>query len=276
MKLFNPYSLGTNICKGYELDEALDIVKESGFECAELSSIVNMCEHINPDNITPEYAQQVKEMLEKKGMSCYAVSGHVDLTEDKQFHDFLKKVEFAGRIGAHIINTNSGPKSRRDVFYKNMSSIIKAAEKWNVVIGLESHGDIVDTAQDSVEVFEYFHHPLVRLNYDTGNTLFYSEGKVKIEEDIKYGLPYLEHLHLKDIKIEGNNVRYCPIGEGDVNFPAVFDVLKSLKREIPCGLEIPVHVRGVLGKIVPVGTPMPREDIVAAVRSSTNYIDSIL
>ena len=272
MDLLEPVSLGTNLCKGYSLDQALDIVKSCGFTYAELSSIVNMCEHIDPKEITPEYASQVKVLLDEKGLKCYAVSGHVDLTDDEQFHDFLKKIEFAGRIGASIINTNSGPRKNLDIFYRNMRTVIAAAEKWNVVIGLESHGDIVDTAQNSMDVFRYFHHPLVRLNYDTGNVLFYNPTGVKIEEDIKYGFEYLAHLHLKDISIRGNQVAYMPIGAGDVNFPAVFQTLQSLGRTLPCGYEIPVHVRGVLGMIKPVNTPMPVEAIRQAVRQSVDYV----
>ena len=276
MNLFEPVSLGTNLCKGYSLSDALDLVKECGFEYAELSSIINMCEHIDPKDITEEYAAQVKALLESKGMKCYAVSGHVDLTIEEQFQDFLKKIEFAGRIGAAIINTNSGPLERIDIFYKNMSKAIAAAEKWNVIIGLESHGDIVNTAKDSVQIFRRFNHPLVRLNYDTGNTLFYSAGKVCVAEDIKYGLEYLSCLHLKDIKIRGNDVAYVPIGEGDVDFAPFFEVLRQLNRPIPCGYEIPVHVRGVLGAIGPKDTPMPREQILAAAKKSTAYVAQLL
>lgn len=274
MRLFEPFSLGTNLCKGYSLGEALDLVKEAGFAYAELSSIVNMCEHIEPGRITPEYADEVKGMLEARGLKCHAVSGHVDLTIDAQFSDFLKKIEFAGRIGARIVNTNSGPLERLDVFHRNMPAIIAQAEKWNVVIGLESHGDIISTARDSAPIFKRYHHPLVRLNYDTGNTLFYSNGAVKIEEDLPYGLEYLEHIHLKDIAIFDGRVEYRPIGDGDVNFPAIFEVLKGLGRPIPCGLEIPVHVKGVLGAIAPVGTPMPRASILEAARRSVQYINS--
>jgi len=276
MNLFKPFSLGTNLFKGYSLEDALDLVKEAKFEYAELSSIVNMCEHIDPKLITREYAMEVKGMMERKGLKCYAVSGHVDLTEEDQFQDFLKKIEFSGLIGAKIINTNSGPASRLDIFKKNMSRIIETAEKWNVVIGLESHGDIVSTARESLEIFRYFNHPLVRLNYDTGNTLFYRNGRINIEEDIKYGLEFLEHIHLKDIIITGQNVEYCPIGDGDVNFPAVFNVLKQMERLIPCGLEIPVHVKGVLGAIKPINTPMPKSKALEAVERSVNYVNSLL
>lgn len=269
---FSPFSLGTNLCKGYPLPQALDLVKKCGFRYVEISSIINMCEHVRPEEMTAEYAVQVKEMLNERGLQCHAFSGHVDLTEENQYYDFLRKIEFAARIGAKFINTNSGPVDRTDLFYKHMKKIIEAAEKWNIVIGLESHGDIISTAKDSVAIFEYFNHPLVRLNYDTGNTLFYSAGAVKVEEDIKYGLPYLSHIHLKDITIQNGHVAYCPIGDGDVPFAAFFDALSAMPGEIPCGLEIPVHVRGTLAQISPVGTPMSQSDIIAAAEKSVGYV----
>lgn len=276
MKLFEPFSLGTNLCLGYTLEEALGLVKQSGFEYAELSSIVNMCEHIDPKKINDEYIAEVRELLNKTGIKCHAVSGHVDLTIKEQFEDFLKKIEFAGKIGARIINTNSGPVERIDIFHKNMVKIIETAEHYNVIIGLESHGDIISTAKDSMHIFKRYNHPLVRFNYDTGNTLFYCNGNIKVEEDIKYGLEYMDHIHLKDIHIEGNKVEYRPIGKGDVNFEKVFEVLKSLGKPIPCGLEIPTHVKGVLGKIGPTDVPMSKEAILADVKQSVDYVNTLL
>jgi sugar phosphate isomerase/epimerase len=117
---------------------------------------------------------------------------------------------------------------------------------------------------------------LVRLNYDTGNTYFYCNGRLKIEEDIKYGEEYLAHIHLKDITIKDNKVEYVPIGDGDVNFPPIFEWLKNLGHSIPCGLEIPVHVKGVSGSIKPTGVPMSKQDILTAVSRSVNYVNSLL
>lgn len=266
------FSLATNLCKGYSLEDALYIVKKCGFDNVEISSIVNMCEHVTPQEMNAEYAAKVKEMMNNSALSCYAFSGHVDLTEDGQYQDFLKKIEFAAQIGAKIINTNSGPIDKKDIFFKNMVKIIEVAEKWGIIIGLESHGDIVSTAKDSVSIFEHFNHPLVRLNYDTGNTLFYSRGTVRVEEDIKYGLPYLAHLHLKDITIRNGKVEYCAIGKGDIAFPQFFEALKDCKQEIPCGFEIPVHVKGDLDLLKPVGTPMSETDIFAAAKTSLDYV----
>jgi sugar phosphate isomerase/epimerase len=275
MALFEPFSLGTNLCMAYSLGEALDIVKEGGFNYAELSSIIHMCEHVEPALMVPEYAVIIKNLLDSKGMKCYAVSGHVDPTYDDQCDMLIKKMEFAGRLGAKIVNTNAGTKARIDDFWKNLKKLIPVAEQWNIIIGFESHGDIVNTAQDSISIFKKINHPLVRLNYDTGNTYFYCNGKIKVEEDIKYGEEYLAHIHLKDITIRDNKVAYVPIGDGDVNFPPIIEWLKSLGRSIPCGLEIPVHVKGVLGSIKPTGVPMPKQDILSVVSRSVNYINSL-
>jgi sugar phosphate isomerase/epimerase len=125
-------------------------------------------------------------------------------------------------------------------------------------------------------IFREFNHPLVRLNYDTGNTYFYCNGDIKIEEDIKYAEEYLSHVHLKDIRVRGAMVEYCPIGEGDLDFAAIIVWLKSLGRTIPCGLEIPVQCSGVLGNIVQKNYPLHRDVIKKAVAHSTDYVDRLL
>ena len=276
MEFFNPYSLGTNLCMGYTLEEALDILKTNGFDHAEISSIYNMCEHVEPGKMTPEYAEGIKTMLEQKKMKCYAVAGHVDPTYDEQCAMLLKKLEFAGRIGAKIVNTNAGARGREKELFENLKKLIPMAEKWNVIIGLESHGDIIHTAQESVAIFKKINHPLVRFNYDTGNTYFYCNGNVQIEEDIKYGEEYLAYIHLKDIRIRGDQVEYVPIGEGDLNFPKLFEWLKSLGRTLPCGLEIPIHVKGVLGNIKPAGVPLPKDIIAKAISNSVSCVNSLI
>jgi len=276
MALFKPLSLGTNLCMGYSLGEALDILKENSFTYAELSSIIRMCEHVEPALMVPEYAVIIKDLLDSKGMSCYAVAGHVDPTYDDQCDMLVRKLEFAGRIGAKIVNTNAGSTGRVDEFWRNLKKLIPVAEKWNVIIGFESHGDIVHTAQESVAIFKKINHPLVRFNYDTGNTYFYCNGSIRIEEDIKYGAEFMTYLHLKDISFGNNKVEYVPIGDGDINFPKIFEWLKSLGREIPCSFEIPVHVKGVPGNIRPTGVALSRADIQAAVSRSITYVNSLL
>lgn len=274
--LFDPLSLGTNIAKGYSLDNALSIVKNCGFEYVEIASIAGFCEHVAPANMDSEYADRVKKMLSEHGLKVHALAGHLDLTVESDLKDFLRKMDFAKRIGAKIVNTNSGPLQRMNEFKAAIKQVIKTAEKLEIKVGLESHGDIIGTAKSSVNIFKEINHPLIRFNYDTGNTYYHSKGQVSVQEDIKYGLPYIEHIHLKDVSIRGDRAQYRPIGEGDIDFKEVFKAIKSMGKPVACGLEIPVFARGTLSALSSEDAPISLEAITSAVESSMKNINSIL
>ena len=274
--MFNSFSIGTNIAMGYSIEDALALLKKAGFARVEISSIAGMCEHADPRCMDERYAVKFTELLAQSGLTCSALAGHVDLTEPVQLEHFLRKIEFAARIGAPIVNTNSGPLSRLDDFRKNIRKVIAQAERYNVMVCLESHGDIVNTAKDSVHIFREINHPLIRLNYDTGNTYFYQKGNVSVEEDIKYGFEYLEHVHLKDISIEGNRVEYRPIGSGDIDFGAFFSSLRELGKDIPIGIEIPVFVKGTIQAIGPTNYPLATDELLRACDSSMDHLRALL
>ena len=271
-ELFKPFALNTNIAKGYSLRDALMITKSNGFQYVEIASIAGTCEHITPAQMSGDFASEVVLLLRELGLSAYSFSGHLNLTVESELNDFLKKMEFAAAIGAKIVNTNSGPVSRIKEFKGNLKKIISIAEKLNIKVGLESHGDIIASAQTAASLLKEINHPLIRLNYDTGNTYYYAKGKISIQEDIKYGLAYMDHIHLKDIHIEGNRAFYCPIGEGDIDFKEVFKVIKTKGTPVACGLEIPVFVCGSLESLSSEGAPISHESIDFAVKKSVNTI----
>lgn len=275
-QLFETIAVGTNIAMGFPLEESLAMLADIGVKHVELSCIAGMCEHIEPQRMDPEYAGTTLRMLEKYGLDCPAVAGHVDLTREAQLRDFLKKMEFAGRIGARYINTNSGPLERFDIFLKNMDRVIEQAEKWNVIVCLESHGDIIGTARESAAHIARFQHPLVRMNYDTGNTYFYEKGEVDIADDLAYSRDVLAYMHIKDVKIRGNRVDYTAIGEGDLNFNLIFRRLLEMGRTIPASLEIPVFVGGTLDGIGPQDPPLSQEHICQTVRKSYEFVTQVI
>lgn len=274
--MFSHLSIGTNIAMGYSFEEALKLLKAAGFQRVEISSIAGMCEHADPRLMDEAYARAFSALLRENGMTCSALAGHVDLTEPLQLEHFLKKIAFAARIGAPIVNTNCGPAARMDDFRRNIRRVIAQAERYGVMVCLESHGDIVNTARQSVKIFREINHPLIRFNYDTGNTYFYQKGRISIAEDIRYGFEYLEHVHLKDIRIQGGRVQYTPLGQGDLDFPAICAALRELGRDIPIGIEIPVFVSGDVQSIGPVNYPLPPQALLAACGISMDYLRGIV
>jgi inosose dehydratase len=56
---------------------------------------------------------------------------------------------------------------------------------------------------------------------------------VKVVKDF---LPILDHMHLKDYKGWNYYAGYCPLGMGEVNIPAILDMLEAGGR--PCDVMV--------------------------------------
>jgi len=225
------------------------------------------------DRVGPDYAEEVLQMLREKKLRCLAVSGHCDMTDDAAFARLLKKIEFAGRIGARYLNTRCGPKERMDKFLINVNKAAEEAAKWNVILNLESYGDIVGEASTSGALFEQLNLPNVQYNYDPGNTYRFAKGSITIEDDVAGATVPLAYLHLKDTSIRDGWIWNDPIGSGALNYPAIFAEMDK-KREVPlpCGLEIPMSFRVKVDDLSFGFLAPTMDEIEASVRASLEFV----
>ena len=81
---------------------------------------------------------QIERELQKRDLQCTALSAHCDMTDEAQFARLLKKIEFAGQIGAQRVNTRCGPKARYAVFEEHVKRAAEAADRYGLRLGLES------------------------------------------------------------------------------------------------------------------------------------------
>lgn len=89
------------------------------------------------------------------------------------------------------------------------------------------------------EFLERFRHPLVRANYDSGNSA--SLGFDPVQELTTLG-PHIANIHVKDRVLRGTTV---PLGKGNADFPAIFSTLSSIGYRGPFILQTardPDHV----------------------------------
>lgn len=89
------------------------------------------------------------------------------------------------------------------------------------------------------EFLERFQHPLVRANYDSGNSA--SLGFDPVQELTLLG-PLIGNIHIKDRLLHGTTV---PLGTGNVDFPAIFSTLSAVGYKGPFILQTardPDHV----------------------------------
>jgi L-ribulose-5-phosphate 3-epimerase len=287
MKLINKIGCSTNSYHEFDLETALKGIAAAGFEYVELTAVKDYTEHVKPELMTKEDIDDVLKLLERHGLKPMSLSGHSDLTDQSGIELFKKRVDFAHAIGVGVVNTGPGEiesKAGKEKFFDNIYEAAEYAASREVTIALETHGDLLGTGKASAEVIRKIDLPNVRINYDTGNVIFY--GGVKPEEDIREALPFIAHIHLKD-KIGGVKVwDFPPLGKGEIDFPVIFDILSRGGYKGPISAEIEVTGKGIIPEWLvsdqqeeiisaPMGTEGP-DFIDRAIAVSMQYLKEIL
>ena len=210
-----PFTFCANNVPGTDPIRAMDMARRCGFHTIELSAIDGISEQIVAERVSPEYVMQIERELQKRDLQCTALSAHCDMTDEAQFARLLKKIEFAGQIGAQLVNTRCGPKARYAVFEEHVKRAAEAADRYGLRLGLESYGDIVGPASECGGVFAELDLPHVQYTYDPGNTYRFCRGEIRLDEDLQNASVPVAYLHMKDGSIhDPRNSRIAGIQKG--------------------------------------------------------------
>jgi hexulose-6-phosphate isomerase len=124
-----------------------------------------------------------------------------------------------------------------DLTYSALKELSFEAEKRGVCIAIENvWSQFLLSPVEVRDLIDRVNSPFVRVYFDTGNVL-------------KYGFPEdwieilgrrIARVHVKDFKISvGTLDGFCPLGEGDANWPAVMDALRRIGYQGPLTYEGP-------------------------------------
>ncbi len=240
-------AVNTNCYHGFSVEESLQGIAAAGFHWIELTATKGWTEHVFVDQ-TFEKLLSVKELMQELGLGCIAMSGHCNLMDSSRLADFKKNIDLAEFFGCRYIVSSVGEAHIEDkevggldVLIRNIKSLLLRLEKYNMMLVLETHGEH-SKADILMEIIESINSPLVKINYDTANVVFY--GDVKPEEDLPKCVNEVAYLHLKDKAGEVNEWNFPALGEGDINFPEIFQVLKSSGNNSPFSIEIEFTEKG--------------------------------
>jgi len=218
----------------YDLKDALKGISDAGFKNVELATIPGMMDHVFFD---PNDVRKSGKLCKEYGLNLLAIGAHERLMKEGAVENFKKCINVANDMEVRYINTGTGDvKSKKDQekFYKEISILGEYAAKRNINICLEIHGDWLNNGKIATEIVNKIGMPNIKINYDTGNVIFY--GNTRPEKDIKNALGNLSYIHLKD-KRGGYKVWDFPaLGEGEVDFKVIFEALKEY--EGPMSVEI--------------------------------------
>ena len=111
------------------------------------------------------------------------------------------------------------------------------ADRYGVVLVLQTHPDLVTNGDVGRRTMERLDHPAVRVNFDTGNIHYYNPNVDAVTE-LEKVLPWIASVHLKETSGQFETWCFPALGEGVVDFPAVFERLAERAFRGPYTIEL--------------------------------------
>ncbi|MFL5702619.1 MAG: sugar phosphate isomerase/epimerase family protein, partial [Ktedonobacteraceae bacterium] len=111
------------------------------------------------------------------------------------------------------------------------------AERVDVNLAVENHQDLA--SEELLWLCESIGSERFGITLDTGNPLATAEEPLDFAKRMA---PYVKNVHLKDYCIylseEGYRLVRCPLGQGVINFPALFGILAEACPDVTMSIEL--------------------------------------
>ncbi len=111
------------------------------------------------------------------------------------------------------------------------------AERAGVNLAVENHQDLA--SEELLWLCESLGLQRFGITLDTGNTLATAEEPLDFARRVA---PYIKNVHLKDYWVylseEGYQLVRCPLGQGVVDFPALFEILAEVCPDVTMSIEL--------------------------------------
>jgi sugar phosphate isomerase/epimerase len=256
-------AFSTNAFTRFPLLEALDAIKEAGFEGVEILADVP---HAYPDRIDAKLTGDVVKKLQSTGLAvsninCNCSFGYwKDAPPEPYFEPglispnpqhradrarlILKTLDFARDVGARNISITSGrmiggmpPDKAAKQFVESIRPILDRADKLNVDVGIECEpGLFIEWTQELREWIDRLGHSRLGANLDIGHSQVMGES---IPAAIKLLAGRTWNLHVEDIP--GRKHYHMIPGEGTLDWIGVRDALWDTKFDRFASVELYTH-----------------------------------
>jgi sugar phosphate isomerase/epimerase len=236
-------AINTLVFYGYPLDTALEEIVQLTRD-VEPVYISKYDPALDEDYFNEHNARTLRRQLEGLRLTATSMASHMDLGLPDSVDIFTRRMDFAKAIGAGMILTNASHKSREQMFFRNIETLAAHAENLDLTIALENPGDgqdqLLGTGSDGAAILKKLGSDRVKLNYDFSNVFTYSQTTTRPEKELTSVLPYVRHLHLKNVKPWDGGWAICSLDEGVIDYRSLFRQFPALSS-IPMSIELPLR-----------------------------------
>lgn len=261
---------------GYPLETAVDVVAELGIVSVEPAMIEGYTDPFDESAFSDERARSMRRTVERAGLTCDAFSAHIDIGAPDGLEQALRRLRFAGALGAKRLATNAAKEQYRESFDAAIEPLAREAERLGVVLALENPGDgapnVIADAAAAAELVGSIGSPWIGINYDPGNLLTHKPD-LDAAADVRAFGGGLVSLHVKDAARDGEWLRYCAVGQGVVDYEAILRHCDALEPRPAYSIEAPLRLaRKPGGTTKRDDEPRPLDEIREALRASVEWM----
>lgn len=236
----------TNCYGRYGVRAAIDLAPQAGITHLELAmkphgGVLEIPEDVvASEKMGDEGIQNLKKELDANGLTVISANGSDNLMDPDGFARIAERMRLAAAIGAkYFVGLGGEPaeEDRKD-FFDKMGAIGDVAASHGLTIALETHPGITQNAKNILETMQALQHDAIRINFDTGNILFYNEG-ADVYEHLEAVMDYVVHMHLKDSRGGYRDWYFTAMGDGGaVDFARIGEITNNAGFYGPYSLEI--------------------------------------
>lgn len=191
-------------------------------------------------DVWDEKFRDVSKLLEKYNIKISQISCGNDFVQKtkEEFENQIKIVETCCKIiknlGYNQLRIDGGwPKEGveeskyKEMILEGIKRAVDIAEKENVYLALDNHGQITNDYKFQLEIFEKVKSKYLGANLDTMNYRWYGYPVEELIEIYKSIAPYALHTHLKDGTGSRENYIGKVFGEGEIPLKEAIKILKD-------------------------------------------------
>lgn len=206
----------------------------------------NACTHLAEIGLTnveigvpaDDAVNKLQSDLKAHGLTTTSLLGRCDVQSETVVTDFQRTLNIANEMDVKVIfvSVHAGETDKR-VVYERLRAIGENAEPLDVRVCLETHPDMAHNGDIALETMKGVNHPNIRINFDTGNVYYYNHD-VNAVAEVEKIVDYVGAVHLKDTNGGYRTWHFPTLGEGVVDYKAVFQTLNDVGFYGPFTMEL--------------------------------------
>ncbi len=257
--------LGVNtvLFAGHDLRTAMELIKASGYDAAEISALKGMCEHLDLDNWQSQKGD-IKALVEDLQLPLTAMEEGA-LDEER----LMRAFEAGAEIGIPVVNVGPGGKSDvEEDIQASIAMLAKMAEKaepFGVSLCVKAHvNSAIYNTPTTLRAMAEIDSPAFGIDMDPSHIHRAGENPA---EALRQVVSRMKHVHIRDCVGPGPSPGEAPLqacGRGDIDLAAYCKVLVEAGYDGPVNLEV----------IGAAGLELPRVAVIAA--ESRGYLNACM